>query len=207
MALRSLTAIAPFSRRLRWQGDRTRLAHSGTTIRTAASASNEPSAHPGLDTETPYCAQRDRRSPGRRIGYKLRVSGRIHCAALPRQEAGRRSRTHTSSPLQEWRPQRGCHCPWCRHATRSLPRSPLLRQGFVVLASVSSSAALAQFENLIPPSSRGYVKALIFDVDDPSGSLQPFIRALSLLSASATRSRVPETPMPDQARTSASLVW
>ena len=52
-------------------------------------------------------------------------------------------------------------------------------QGFVVLASVSSSAALAQFENLIPPSSRGYVKALIFDVDDPSGSLQPFVRALS----------------------------
>ncbi|SPO20888.1 uncharacterized protein UTRI_00365 [Ustilago trichophora] len=52
-------------------------------------------------------------------------------------------------------------------------------QGFVVLASVSSSAALAHFENLIPPSSRGYVKALIFDVDDPSGSLQPFVRALS----------------------------
>ncbi|EST09929.1 NAD(P)-binding domain protein [Kalmanozyma brasiliensis GHG001] len=52
-------------------------------------------------------------------------------------------------------------------------------QGFVVLASVSSSAALAQFENLIPPSSRGYVKALIFDVDDPSSSLQPFVRALS----------------------------
>lgn len=52
-------------------------------------------------------------------------------------------------------------------------------QGFVVLASVSSSAALAQFENLIPPSSRGYVKVLIFDVDDPSGSLQPFVRALS----------------------------
>ncbi len=52
-------------------------------------------------------------------------------------------------------------------------------QGFVVLVSVSSSAALAQFENLIPPSSRGYVKALIFDVDDSSGSLQPFIRALS----------------------------
>ncbi|TKY90541.1 hypothetical protein EX895_000539 [Sporisorium graminicola] len=52
-------------------------------------------------------------------------------------------------------------------------------QGFVVLASVSSSAALAQFENLIPPSSRGYVKALIFDADDPSGSLQPFVRALS----------------------------
>lgn len=52
-------------------------------------------------------------------------------------------------------------------------------QGFVVLASVSSSAALAQFENLIPPSSRGYVKTLIFDVDDASGSLQPFVRALS----------------------------
>lgn len=51
--------------------------------------------------------------------------------------------------------------------------------GFVVLASVSSSAALAQFENLIPPSSRGYVKALIFNADDPSGSLQPFVRALS----------------------------
>ncbi|SNX81626.1 uncharacterized protein MEPE_00331 [Melanopsichium pennsylvanicum] len=52
-------------------------------------------------------------------------------------------------------------------------------QGFVVLASVSSSAALTQFENLILPSSRGYAKALIFDVDDPSGSLQPFVRALS----------------------------
>lgn len=52
-------------------------------------------------------------------------------------------------------------------------------KGFVVLASLSSSAALAQFENLIPPSSRGYIKALIFDVDDPSGSLQPFVRALS----------------------------
>ncbi|CDU23922.1 uncharacterized protein SPSC_02551 [Sporisorium scitamineum] len=52
-------------------------------------------------------------------------------------------------------------------------------QGFVVLASVSSSAALAQFENLIPPSSRGYVKALIYDADDPSGTLQPFVRALS----------------------------
>ncbi|GAK62359.1 uncharacterized protein PAN0_001c0559 [Moesziomyces antarcticus] len=52
-------------------------------------------------------------------------------------------------------------------------------QGFVVLASVSSSAALAQFENLIPPSSRGYVKALIFDVAEPSSTLQPFVRALS----------------------------
>ncbi|CBQ67714.1 conserved hypothetical protein [Sporisorium reilianum SRZ2] len=52
-------------------------------------------------------------------------------------------------------------------------------QGFVVLASVSSSASLTQFENLIPPSSRGYVKALIYDSDDPSGTLQPFVRALS----------------------------
>ena len=39
-----------------------------------------------------------------------------------------------------------------------------------MLASVSSSAALAQFENLIPPSSRGYVKALIFDVAEPAGT-------------------------------------
>ncbi|KAN0066098.1 hypothetical protein ACQY0O_000192 [Thecaphora frezii] len=51
--------------------------------------------------------------------------------------------------------------------------------GFIVLASVSSSAALAQFETHIPPSSRGYVKALVFDTSDPSGSLQPFIRALN----------------------------
>ncbi|PWN48791.1 hypothetical protein IE53DRAFT_177618 [Violaceomyces palustris] len=51
--------------------------------------------------------------------------------------------------------------------------------GFIVLASVSSSAALSQFENHIPPSSRGYVKALVFDTMDPSGSLQPFIRALN----------------------------
>lgn len=52
-------------------------------------------------------------------------------------------------------------------------------QGFIVLASVSSAAALAQFENLIPPSSRGYVKALVYDVSDPAGSLQPYIRALN----------------------------
>ncbi|PWZ02725.1 hypothetical protein BCV70DRAFT_5019 [Testicularia cyperi] len=52
-------------------------------------------------------------------------------------------------------------------------------QGFIVLASVASSAALTQFENIIPPSSRGYVKALVYDTSDPSGSLQPFIRALS----------------------------
>ena len=51
--------------------------------------------------------------------------------------------------------------------------------GFIVLASVSSSAALSQFEAHIPPSSRGYVKALVYDTADPSGSLQPFIRALS----------------------------
>ncbi|EPQ32109.1 uncharacterized protein PFL1_00306 [Pseudozyma flocculosa PF-1] len=51
--------------------------------------------------------------------------------------------------------------------------------GFIVLASVSSSSALAQFETHIPPSSRGYVKAVVFDTSDPTGSLQPFIRALN----------------------------
>lgn len=50
--------------------------------------------------------------------------------------------------------------------------------GMIVLASVSSSAALSSFEALIPPSSRGYVKAIMLDTSDPTTSLPDFARAL-----------------------------
>lgn len=50
--------------------------------------------------------------------------------------------------------------------------------GFIVIASVSSHAALSAFNSLIPPSSRGYIKALIYETSDVGGSLGKFIRSV-----------------------------
>ncbi|CAO1631563.1 unnamed protein product [Sympodiomycopsis kandeliae] len=50
--------------------------------------------------------------------------------------------------------------------------------GFIVIASVSSHTALASFNSLIPPSSRGYIKALLFDTSDVASSLGKFIRSV-----------------------------
>lgn len=50
--------------------------------------------------------------------------------------------------------------------------------GFIVIASVSSHAALSTFNSIIPPSSRGYIKALLFETSDVAGSLSKFVRSL-----------------------------
>lgn len=50
--------------------------------------------------------------------------------------------------------------------------------GFIVIASVSSSAAVSSFNSIIPPSSRGYIKTLVFETSDVASSLNKFIRSV-----------------------------
>ncbi|PWN28980.1 hypothetical protein BDZ90DRAFT_230979 [Jaminaea rosea] len=50
--------------------------------------------------------------------------------------------------------------------------------GFVVIASVGSHSAVAAFNSIVPPSSRGYIKALQFETSDVAGSLPKFVRAV-----------------------------
>lgn len=50
--------------------------------------------------------------------------------------------------------------------------------GFIVIVSVSSQSALAAFNSIIPPSSRGYMKALLFETSDVASSLGKFVRSV-----------------------------
>ncbi|PWN20021.1 hypothetical protein BCV69DRAFT_283542 [Microstroma glucosiphilum] len=50
--------------------------------------------------------------------------------------------------------------------------------GFIVIASVSSSAAVSSFNSIIAPSSRGYIKTLVFETSDVASSLNKFIRSV-----------------------------
>lgn len=50
--------------------------------------------------------------------------------------------------------------------------------GFVVIASVGSHSAVAAFNSIVPPSSRGYIKALQFETSHVAGSLPKFVRAV-----------------------------